>query len=77
MCSIRTVIALLSVCACTTQATAQAPGGWQDFTRRFQDYVDADQGVGASVVLVRSGKVIGRYDTGLAERAKNRKGTKK
>jgi CubicO group peptidase (beta-lactamase class C family) len=73
MCSIRTVVALISVCALAGSAEAQAPGGWQDFTRRFQEYVDADQGVGASVVLVRSGKVIGRYDTGMADKAKNRK----
>ena len=52
-------------------ATAQAPSGWTEFTRIFQAYVDSDHVVGASVVLMKNGRVIGRYDTGHADRAGN------
>jgi CubicO group peptidase (beta-lactamase class C family) len=48
---------------------AQSPAGWPAFTRTFQAYVDSDFVVGASVVLVKHGRVIGRYDTGDANRA--------
>lgn len=52
-------------------ATAQAPPGWTEFTRTFQAYADSDHVVGASVVLMKNGRVIGRYDTGHADRAGN------
>lgn len=48
---------------------AQAPAGWADFTRTFQAYADSDGVVGASVVLMKNGRVIGRYETGFADRA--------
>jgi len=48
---------------------AQAPSGWTDFTRVFQAYVDSDKVVGASAVVMRNGRVVGRYDTGDADRA--------
>ena len=51
-------------------ATAQAPPPWAQFTRAFQAYADSDQVVGASVVLMKSGRVIARYDHGYANRAK-------
>lgn len=50
-------------------ARAQAPAGWNDFTKLFQSYVDADKIVGASVVVLKAGKETGRYDTGFADRA--------
>jgi len=50
---------------------AQAPPAWAEFTRTFQAYVDSDHVVGASVVLMKNGRVIGRYDTGDADRAAN------
>ena len=48
---------------------AQAPPTWAEFTKTFQAYADSDQVVGASVVLMKDGRVIGRYDHGLADRA--------
>ena len=52
-------------------ARAQAPAGWTEFTRTFQAYADSDQVVGASVVLMKNGQVVARYNTGQANRAKN------
>jgi CubicO group peptidase (beta-lactamase class C family) len=49
---------------------AQAPAAWPAFTRAFQTYVDSDHVVGASAVLVKDGRVIGRYDSGFADRDK-------
>jgi CubicO group peptidase (beta-lactamase class C family) len=51
--------------------SAQAPPAWADFTRTFQAYVDSDYVVGASVVLMKHGRVIGRFDAGHANRADN------
>jgi len=50
-------------------AFAQAPAAWPTFTRTFQAYVDSDRVVGASVVVMKNGRVVGRYDSGLADRA--------
>jgi CubicO group peptidase (beta-lactamase class C family) len=52
-------------------ALAQAPAGWAEFTRTFQAYTDSDAVVGASVVLMKNGRVVGRYDTGKQNRATN------
>ena len=49
---------------------AQAPPGWAEFTRTFKAYADSDQVVGASVVLMKNGHVVGRYDHGYADREK-------
>jgi CubicO group peptidase (beta-lactamase class C family) len=51
-------------------SVAQAPAGWTDFSKTFQAYADSDQVVGASVVLMKNGRVIGRYDAGYADREK-------
>ena len=62
-------IALVATIAMTPSlAASQTPPSWPAFTRAFQAYVDSDKVVGASVVLVKDGRVIGRYDTGLADR---------
>jgi CubicO group peptidase (beta-lactamase class C family) len=50
-------------------AQAQAPGGWNDFTKLFQSYVDGDKIVGASAVVLKAGKETGRYDTGFADKS--------
>jgi CubicO group peptidase (beta-lactamase class C family) len=47
---------------------AQAPASWTEFIRTFQAYADSDEVVGASVVLMRNGRVIGSYQTGYADR---------
>jgi CubicO group peptidase (beta-lactamase class C family) len=48
---------------------SQAPAGWAEFTKTFQAYADSDQVVGASVVLMKNGQVIARYQTGFARQA--------
>jgi len=52
-------------------ALAQTPADWPAFTRTFQAYADSDHVVGASVVLMKGGRVVGRYDAGHADRAGN------
>src|ERR1051326_730213 len=59
----------LALVAIATSAGAQAPSAWGAFTRDFQSYVDSDRVVGASVVLLRKGSVIGHYETGYADRS--------
>ena len=66
--SLRHITAALTFVA-PAIATAQAPPAWAGFTRTFQAYADSDKVVGASVVLMKNGHVIGRYDTGDADRA--------
>lgn len=50
-------------------AGAQAPADWGAFAKLFQSYVDSDSGVGASVVVVKAGREVGRYDAGFSDRA--------
>ena len=52
-------------------AAAQSPAGWGEFTKTFQAYVDSDYVVGASVVLMKNGRVVARYSAGQANRAGN------
>jgi len=52
-------------------ARAQAPAGWSDFKKLFQAYVDSDKVVGASAIVMKSGKETGRYDVGFADRSAN------
>ena len=50
-------------------AEAQAPAGWPEFKDAFSSYVAADSIVGASVALLRDGRVLDRHDVGFADRA--------
>jgi CubicO group peptidase (beta-lactamase class C family) len=67
----RLLSAGIAVATLSRTASAQAPTGWNDFTKLFQLYVDSDKVVGASVVAVKSGKETNRYDTGFADRSAN------
>jgi CubicO group peptidase (beta-lactamase class C family) len=75
--STRAALAQLGVCLtlCALPlppaARAQAPAAWTEVKRLFQSYVDSDKIVGATVVLVKDGRVTERYDTGLQDRARN------
>src|SRR6185369_9651837 len=62
-------IALLLASSLASSLAAQAPAGWQDFTRTFQAYVDSDRVVGASVLLMKNGKVLARHDAGFADQS--------
>ena len=66
---IRPALRAAVMLALATPASAQAPKSWPDFTRAFQAYADSDHVVGASVVYVRDGRVVARYDAGMQDRA--------
>ena len=67
---IRPVLIAAAMLALATPAPGQqATKSWTDFTHAFQAYVDSDHVVGASVVYVRDGRVVTRYDAGMQDRA--------
>ncbi len=68
-----TLIAASVLAAFAGAVEAQVPAGWDAFTRTFQSYVDADQVVGASALVMRDGKVLAQFNTGFADRDKNLK----
>jgi CubicO group peptidase (beta-lactamase class C family) len=67
----RSILLVAATTLISLAARAQAPAGWNDFTKLFQSYVDADKIVGASVVVLKAGKETGRYDTGFADKSAN------
>ncbi len=62
-----------AIAALPSFAAAQLPAGWTPFTKTFQAYVDSDRVVGASVVYMQNGRLLGRYETGMQDRAANAK----
>jgi CubicO group peptidase (beta-lactamase class C family) len=46
-----------------------APDDWSGFLRLFDAYADSDRVVGASVLVMRDGRVLDRHDYGWADRA--------
>lgn len=56
------------VCVCAATACAQAPPDWNAFTRQFDTLSDRDRIVGASVLLMRDGRVLAHHEHGLADR---------
>jgi len=46
-----------------------APAGWQAFTRGFDAYAAGDSVVGASVLVMRDGRVLSHHEYGFADRA--------
>lgn len=59
----------LTMAAQTTPVHAQPPAGWEAFTREFRGYVASDGIVGASVLVMRDGRVSARVDIGDQNRA--------
>ena len=49
--------------------TPKAPDDWSAFQRVFDAYADSDRVVGASVLVMRNGRIVDRHDYGLADRA--------
>ena len=45
------------------------PDDWSAFLRLFDAYADSDRVVGASVLMMRDGRVLDRHDYGWADRA--------
>jgi CubicO group peptidase (beta-lactamase class C family) len=64
------ILAAATVLLVPVSGGAQAPSGWPEFTRAFQAYADSDQVVGASVVLMKNGRVVARHEAGQANREK-------
>ncbi|MGH7471731.1 MAG: serine hydrolase domain-containing protein [Longimicrobiales bacterium] len=67
--SIHRSVGAVYLLALPALASAQAPANWDGFTRTFQAYVDADRNVGASVLLMRNGQILGQYNTGFSNQA--------
>jgi len=57
--------------ATAAPAFAQAPTGWPELGRLFQAYVDSDRVVGASLLVMRDGRVLARQNAGQADRSAN------
>jgi CubicO group peptidase (beta-lactamase class C family) len=51
------------------QAPAAPPTGWQGYTQYFDRYLAQDSIVGASVLLLKDGRVTARHDAGFGDRA--------
>lgn len=52
------------------RTTARAlPDGWDTFVHQFDAYADSDRVVGASVLMMRDGRILQRHDFGWADRA--------
>ena len=64
-------LALLALLA-TPAAHGQRPG-WQPFTRAFDAYAAGDSVVGASVLVLRDGRVLAHHEYGFADRALGRR----
>jgi CubicO group peptidase (beta-lactamase class C family) len=62
---------LLLLIANGAPAFAQAPNGWPELARLFQTYVDSDRVVGASLLVLRDGRVLARQNAGQADRSAN------
>jgi CubicO group peptidase (beta-lactamase class C family) len=54
-------------------APAQDQAAWRSFTSAFDAYARADSIVGASVVLVRDGRIAARHAIGVADRARGQR----
>jgi CubicO group peptidase (beta-lactamase class C family) len=52
-----------------TRHAAPPPDDWSGFLRLFDAYADSDRIVGASVLVMRDGRVLDRHDYGWADRA--------
>src|SRR5690348_2532241 len=67
----RKVACLLLVLAPTLAAQHRAapPAGWDAFVRAFDGYAQGDSIVGASVLILKDGRVLARHDYGFGDRA--------
>jgi len=65
-------LASLFLVACAASALAQngPPAQWAAFTRTFDTYADSDHIVGASVAILRDGRIIAHHEHGMADRAR-------
>jgi CubicO group peptidase (beta-lactamase class C family) len=62
--------AMLAAQPSASRGTApRAPDDWSGFLRLFDAYADSDRVVGASVLVMRDGRILDRHDYGWADRA--------
>jgi CubicO group peptidase (beta-lactamase class C family) len=59
----------LALVIAASVAAAQRPAGWDAFARAFDAYAARDSIVGASVLVLRDGRVAARHDYGWGDRA--------
>jgi CubicO group peptidase (beta-lactamase class C family) len=62
------VVALLALAAPLGAQRAIPPAQWAAFTQTFNAYADSDRIVGASVAVIRDGRIIAHHEHGLADR---------
>jgi CubicO group peptidase (beta-lactamase class C family) len=65
-------VALTLASATSSSAQQPVPTDWKAFTQLFDSSVDHDKIVGASVLIVRDGRVAARHQHGLADRAQGK-----
>jgi CubicO group peptidase (beta-lactamase class C family) len=66
----RKLACLLLVLAPTLAAQRRAtPAGWDPFVRAFDGYAQGDSIVGASVLVLKDGRVLARHEYGFGDRA--------
>jgi CubicO group peptidase (beta-lactamase class C family) len=77
-CKVAFALSIVATLATTTELPARqpvhsgdSPADWRAFTQLFDASVDHDKIVGASVLIVRDGRVAARHEHGLADRAAN------
>ncbi len=71
-------IAALAVGAAGARAVpAQQPAGWSAFTAMFDSANASDRVAGASVLVMRDGRVLARHEYGLADRARGQRVTER
>lgn len=66
------IVALVALAAATAPLHGQRaipPAQWAAFTQTFNAYTDSDRVVGASVAIVRDGRIVAHHEHGLADRA--------
>ena len=71
MMTCRTVAVLVLVAAGPLPGQRAIPlAQWAAFTQTFDTYADSDRIVGASVAMLRDGRIIAHHEHGLADRAR-------
>lgn len=66
------ILAAVLVAGLAVTASAQSPATWTDVVKDFDSYVEAEQLVGGSILLMRDGKIVARHHAGYADREAKR-----
>ena len=68
-----TIAALCLTAAPLAAQRSAPPPSWREFARSFDSLATDERIVGASALLVRDGRIVGRHHYGMAERASGRR----